>query len=339
MVRLRAEPEDFVVDELPLYPPSGEGDHTFVHVKKRLRNTEEVARALARFAGVRPRDVGYAGRKDRAAVTTQWFSVPDLDPEAAHKFDMAGVYVLGARSHGHKLRTGQLAGNRFRIRVREADPAAVVAARARLASFVVRGMPNRFGGQRFGRDGDNAIRARALLGQTGEGRPAPRERREARFLLSALQSAVFNEVLALRERGEPAAIDRVVDGDVARLHTSGGLFLVEDAAAEAARADAFEISATGPMFGTRPFPAGGAAAELEARVLSAWGLSQENLELPRGMRLRGGRRPFRVQPAAALVASSGDGATLHFELPPGSYASVLVEELFGDVVEGPAEVD
>ncbi len=107
MARIRTQPEDFRVEELPLYSPSGEGEHTFVHVEKRLVTTEEVATLLARAAGVGARDVGYAGRKDRLAVASQWFSVPRLDPQRALDLRFEGVRVLEATVHGHKMRTGQ----------------------------------------------------------------------------------------------------------------------------------------------------------------------------------------------------------------------------------------
>ncbi len=202
-----AAPEDFRVEEVPLFALSGEGEHTYVQIEKIGRTTEEVARALARAAGVRPRDVGYAGRKDRFAVAIQWLSVPGLAPESAMQLSLPGTTVLAAVRHSHKLRTGQLAGNRF-------------------------------GGQRFGRDGDNAKQGRRVL--LGEQRV--RDRRHARFLASAYQALVFNAVLAARS-GE---LDRVETGDVAVVHASGGLFLVDDVVAEQPRADRFEISATGP---------------------------------------------------------------------------------------------
>ncbi len=227
------------MDEIPLYPPAGEGAHTFVRVEKRGRTTEEVARALARFAGVRPGDVGYAGRKDRGALARQWLSVPGLDPDRACDFGDEGVRVLEARRHPHKLRTGQLAGNRFELVVRGLAPEQVAGAAERLAACVREGMPNRFGAQRFG-DGSAAARARALLA----GGPVPRNRRGARFWLSALQAELFNAVLAARPL-PPGALE---DGDVAMRHDSGASFLVEDAAREAPRAAAFEISPTGPVF-------------------------------------------------------------------------------------------
>jgi tRNA pseudouridine13 synthase len=319
-MRLAASPEDFLVDEEPLYAATGEGAHTFVRVEKRLRNTEEVARALARLAGVRPAEVGYAGRKDRVAIARQWLSVPGLDPEQARGFEGDGFRVLEAVRHPHKLRTGQLRANRFELLVRELSPSQVEQAEARLLALVQLGLPNRFGAQRFGRDGRNAEAARALL-ERGE---AGRDRRAARFLLSALQAEVWNACLAART----LPLDQVEAGEVAFLHESGASFVVEDVEREAARAACFEISAAGPIFGTRLLPAAGAPAQRERELFTAHGIP-DPLRLPPGLRLRGARRPFRVRPEAAHCEPVGaDGARLCFTLPPGSYATVLVEELF-----------
>lgn len=319
MARLRSVPEDFCVDELPLYQPSGHGEHTFLHVEKRLRTTEDVAHVLARFAGARTRDVGYAGRKDRIALTTQWYSVPGLDPARARDFALPGVRVLDAVRHGHKLRTGHLRGNRFRIFVREVAAQQAEAAILRLDEIRRVGMPNRFGTQRFGRDGENADRGRRLL----RGERVREDRRSARFLLSALQAEVFNAVLEDRK----AALDTVEVGEVAMLHASGGCFVVEDLAREAERAAAFEISATGPIFGTKVLEAEGRAGSRERRVLERFGVLPENLSVPRGIRLRGARRALRVRPGAATAEYREDGLLIRFSLPPGSYATVLVEEM------------
>jgi tRNA pseudouridine13 synthase len=317
--RLRSLPEDFCVDELPLYRPSGSGEHTFLHIEKRLRTTEDVAHLLARFAGARTRDVGYAGRKDRVALTTQWFSVPGLDPERAREFALPGVRVLDAIRHGHKLRTGHLSGNRFRIFVRGVDARQSEAAIRRLEEIRRAGMPNRFGAQRFGRDGENAERGRRLL----RGERSREDRRSARFLLSALQAEVFNAVLEDRK----AALDTVDFGEVAMVHASGGCFIVEDLAREAPRAAAFEISATGPIFGTKLLEAEGEARLREHRVLERFEVLPENLSVPRGIRLRGARRALRVRPGAATAERYDDGLLLRFSLPPGSYATVLIEEM------------
>jgi len=322
--QLRAEPEDFVVEEVPLYEPSGEGEHTFVWVEKRLRTTEEVARVLARSAAVRPADVGYAGRKDRVAVARQWLSVPGLDPAAALALEAPGLRVLDARRHRHKLRTGQLRANRFRLRVRDVAPEALERAGERAAALERVGLANRFGEQRFGAEGANPERARALL--AGEPGAWPRDRRAARFLLSSLQAAVFNEALARR----PLPLDAVEAGDVAVVCASGGLFVVEDAAREGPRAARFEISATGPVFGTRMTEAAGAPAERERAACAAFGIDLAAFRPPRGVRARGARRALRVRPVGLGLERVGErDLALSFELPAGSYATVLVDALLG----------
>jgi tRNA pseudouridine13 synthase len=319
-MRIAAAPEDFVVDEEPLYPAAGSGAHTFVRIEKRLRNTDEVARALARFAGVRPADVGYAGRKDRVALARQWLSVPALDPERALGFAGEGFRALEAARHPHKLRAGQLRANRFELVVRELEGHDLARAAERLEAIVARGFPNRFGAQRFGRGGSNPDAARALL-ERGE---LAGDRRAARFLLSALQAEVFNACLAARS----LALDAIEAGEVAYLHASGASFVVEDAAREARRAAAFELSAAGPMFGTRLLAATGEPGRREQAVFAAHGIPAP-LRLPPGVRLRGARRPIRVRPEAARCERAGpDAVRLCFTLPPGSYATVLVDALF-----------
>ena len=314
-------PEDFEVDEIPAYAPSGEGGHTLVRVEKRDCTTEEVARWLAHAADVAPSEVGYAGRKDRTAIARQWFSVPNLDPVRALQLELSRARVLEAGRHPHKLRTGHLRGNTFAIAVRDVDAEATARAIARLAEIARDGLPNRYGEQRFGRDGDNAARAVAVLA----GRERVRDRRQARFLISALQSAVFNAVLAAR----PLPIGSVETGDVAVVHASGGLFVVDDLVREAPRAAAFEISATGPIFGSRVLEAAGTAAQRERAALVAFDLDPDAMPTPpRGIRLHGARRPFRVPVPDAVVDSSDAGVLrLRFTLPPGSYATVLIEEL------------
>jgi tRNA pseudouridine13 synthase len=190
-----------------------------------------------------------------------------------------------------------------------------------LARLQREGFPNAFGAQRFGRDDEGAARGLALL---RGGRP-PRDRRRARFQVSALQSRVFNRVLAER----PLPTGRLEAGDVAVVHASGGLFRVEDAALEQPRADAFEISPTGPIFGTRPgIEPGGDAAERERAALAAVGVP-EPLRAPAGVRLRGGRRALRARPSDAGLTVEGDGLRLAFTLPPGTYATVFAETLLG----------
>jgi len=324
---IRQQPEDFIVTEEPLYLPSGEGGHTFLYVEKRERTTEQVAGELARLGHVAARDVGYAGRKDRHALTRQWFSLPEVDPERALDFEIMGARVLEARRHGHKLKTGQLRGNRFEISLRGRGDS-LEAVKRRAEELVHRGMPNRYGEQRFGMRGDNAAEARKLL----EGGRPPRDRRAARFLISALQSAVFNAVLEARVE----AIDRVELGDLARVEESGGLFWVDDLDRELPRAASFEISATGPIFGTRGRSPKGEVERLERKVFDAFGLPADltRLALPRGVKARGGRRPLRVKPSELAVSALADGLLLKCRLPSGAYVTVLLDSLVGRVVDG-----
>ena len=325
---IRTEPDDFVVVEEPLYLPSGEGTHTFLFVEKCGRTTEQVAGELARLCGAAPRDVGYAGRKDRHARTRQWLSLPELDPQRALDFELTGATVLEARRHGHKLKTGQLRGNRFEIILRgHCESLDDVIGRG--DNLVRRGMPNRYGEQRFGRKGDNAEQARALL---AGGRP-PRDRRAARFLISALQSEVFNAVLDARAD----SYDDVEVGDLARVEESGGLFWVDDLEREAPRAEAFEISATGPIFGTKVRAPVGRPAEREREIFDQFGLPSDlkKLALPRGIRARGSRRPLRIRPADLELSAlpNGDGLLVKCGLPAGAYVTVLLDLLVGPVVD------
>lgn len=319
-MRLAATPEDFVVDELPLFEASGEGGHTYLHVEKRGLDTTRVARDLARLAGVAAREVGFAGRKDRHAVTRQWFSVPGLAVEAALALEGGAWRVLDARAHGHKLRTGQLKGNRFALRLTGIDPAEREGFEDRLARLQAEGLPNRFGRQRFGREGDNAARGREIL----MGASLGRDRKAARFLVSAYQAELFNRVLERRA----LPLDRLEIGELAFKHDSGAAFLVEDAERENARAAAFEISPSGPIVGTRMTRPQGEPGERERSWLREWG-APEPFRAPRGLRLRGARRPLRVR-AEGLEAEWEDDQTLQlrFALPSGSYATVLVETLF-----------
>jgi tRNA pseudouridine13 synthase len=326
---IRTEPEDFVVCEEPLYPTSGEGGHTFLFVEKRGRTTEQVARELSRVGRVSPRDVGYAGRKDRHAVTRQWFSLEGVEPERALDFDLRGAKVLEARRHGHKLKTGHLRGNRFDITLRREGECEIESIQKRADDLVRRGMANRYGEQRFGRAGDNALQARKLL----EGGPPPRDRRAARFLISAFQSEVFNAVL--EERAD--AYDRVELGDLARVEESGGLFWVDDLDRERPRAEAFEISATGPIFGKKMRSPVGRVARLERDVFDRFGLPSDlsSLSLPRGIRVRGSRRPLRIRPEGLEVMPLAEGGGLRVQcgLPAGAYVTVLLELLVGSVID------
>jgi len=321
--RLRAEPEDFVVDEIPAYAPCGDGDHLFVRFRKRDLTTPEACKRLARALGVEPRDAGWAGMKDRHAVTTQWVSFLGADPERARVAEVDGVEVLEALHHRHKLRTGHLSANRFELRIRDAGPE-LERARESMVILERAGVPNYFGTQRFGREGNNAERARRWL---LEGGPPPRKRFEKRLLVSALQSEVFNQVAADRLRD--GLFERPVSGDLWRKEDSGGLFTTDDAEEASRRMAAWEISPTGPMPGPKMRWPEDEARRREEAALERLGVTAEHLR--RFGRLgEGTRRPLRVRPRGATVEADGADLLLGFELPPGSYATALARELLGD---------
>jgi tRNA pseudouridine13 synthase len=319
---IKASPEDFRVDEIPAYAPVGSGPHVWLHVEKRGRTTRDVVRDLARRLGVQERDVGVAGLKDRHAVTTQWLSFPlARDPEAA-SLEGDGFRVLVVSRHGNKLRTGHSRGNRFSIAVRGGDAAL---ARAAADTLAARGLPNFFGAQRFGAGGTNAQLGRAILQGSAdpEARRASRDRFLRRLAISAWQSSLFNAWLAARMAD--GLFDRALAGDVMKKLDSGGIFTCEDPAADQPRVERFEISPAGPMFGHALAPASGVAGEREARVLAADGLAAADLARGGG-EAEGTRRAARIR-VAVSVEPTPEGYRASFELPRGSYATVVMGEL------------
>ncbi len=321
MPRIRAQPEDFRVDEVLLYPPLGSGSHLYLQVEKRLLNTDDVARSLARALDLPARDVGYAGRKDRVAVTRQWFSVPARAAERLEEWRHKGAVIVDSELHTERLRVGQLLGNRFQLTVRDVDEEAGHRATEHLGELARCGMPNRFGRQRFGRDGKNVERGVRVL----RSKRVTGNRRHAWLMVSAVQSAVFNRVLERRE----APLDKLLPGDVAIAHATGEVFLVGEDLPEPGRLERFELSPTGPIFGTKMQWPRGETAELERSAMAELGLGDpRRLDLPRGLKLFGDRRPLRVKPKGTGSTWRDGVLELAFELPAGSYATVLLEELF-----------
>ena len=322
MVSLRSQPEDFRVDEIPLYAPSGEGEHTFVRVEKRLRTTEEVARELARAAGVRPAEVGYAGRKDRDAVTTQWFSVQGLAPEAALALELPGLRVIEARRHPHKLRTGQLRGNRFEIVVRDVGPEALRAARGPL-----RAPPARRNAESLRPAALRLGRREPRAGAASAARRADR-RRSASRALPAL-GAPGRRLQRGARRAAPAA-----GRARARRRRRGARV---GAGCSGSRTSRARRRAPRPSRSARPARSSARACwrrRAPRRIASAR-RSRRSASIrrscapPPGIRLRGARRALRVRLEAADAVAEGDALRLRFTLPAGSYASVALEELFG----------
>jgi tRNA pseudouridine13 synthase len=379
---IKERPEDFLVEEIPAYQPGGQGEHCFAVIEKRGIATLEALRRISKALGVQERDLGYAGMKDAVGVTRQTVSIPRVAPETVLALQIPGISVLSAVRHGNKLRLGHLKGNRFRIRVRGVSEGALPRAAEVIAVLEHKGVPNRFGSQRYGVQGNShRIGAAVLRGDFREavdaliGDPAQvsderwrtaigayrrgeiaeslalfpghfRVERELltrlvqrpdafdkafntvqprmkRLYLSAFQSSLFDLVLDARldRLGEVAA------GDIAFKHENGACFLVQDPAAEQVRAQHFEISATGPMFGCTMMEPGGAQQELEQGVLSYEGLTPASFNLPGALRMDGERRPLRVQLSEAEVAEEEGDLIVSFSLPRGSYATCVLAEI------------
>ena len=318
---LKDRPEDFRVDEIPAYEPSGAGEHLFVRFEKTGLDTREAVRRLAGALAVDPRDAGTAGMKDRHAVTTQWASFHRGDAAKLEGAAIEGVRVLEARPHGNKLRTGHLRGNRFAIRLRGAPRDAEQEARAVLDALACTGVPNYYGDQRFGRGGANLEHARAWL--VAGGRP-PRDPFERKLLVSVLQSELFNGLCAARVR--EGTLGSVIDGDLCRKEETGGMFVVTELEAERERAASFEISATGPMFGAKMRWPEGEARRREEEALAAAGLDAE--KLARFAKYgEGTRRPYRVKLGAPALEVDDEGLVVSFDLPAGAYATIVMREL------------
>jgi tRNA pseudouridine13 synthase len=333
--RIRDRDDDFEVEEVPSYEPSGGGDHLYLWVEKRGMAPEFFARTIAQRLGVRPGDVGTAGLKDRHAVTRQWVSVPAMAEARLPQLDGDGLRVLKTGRHTNKLKPGHLRGNRFRILVRDADRTANVD--AVLDRIRAQGLPNFYGPQRFGRGGSTVELGWKCLRGT-----APRRLRPFlyRFALSAVQSLLFNDVLA--RRMTDGLYRTVLDGDVMAKWPAGGLFVATDVPAEQARLGAWETVPAGPMFGKKTFPAAGVAADREAAVLRDHGLGPAAFA-GFGKLLLGTRRHNLVYLDDLSAAWEPDGLRLSFTLPAGSYATVLLREVMkarvDDADDEPAETE
>lgn len=314
-------PADFQVVEIPRYAPSGQGDHCFVRIRKTGLTSWEAAARLARALGQRSGDVGLAGIKDKHAVTEQWLSVPDVAPQDALAVTLEGVEVLEAVRHGHKLRTGHLAGNRFVVRLTGVGEGALDRAEAILSQVATGGAYHGFGPQRFGARGDNAHLGRELLA----GKRQIRQRRQRRLALSALQSELFNAYLAARVR---LPLETPLAGELVQKTDTGGIFPAEDPEEVAARMARREVVVTGPLFGPkmRSPAAQGPAAALEERVLAEAGLTREDFAPFRRL-APGARRPLLVWPLEPAVRALDQGLQVRFTLPPGGYATVLLREI------------
>jgi tRNA pseudouridine13 synthase len=293
--------EDFIVTELPLQLPCGTGEHIWLDVEKNGANTAFVAQQLADAAGVAERDVGYAGLKDRYAISRQWFSIylPKGETPDLTRLQHPEFRILGQSRHVKKLRPGDLQGNRFRIVLRgvSGEPDAMQAIEANLQAVASQGVPNYFGAQRFGFDGGNVEQGRAMLAREIR----VRNPKKKGIYLSAVRSFVFNEVLALRI--QQGLWGQTLPGDVMD---------------EAGRP-------TGPLWGR-----GRVSTTDQAQALEM-GVAQRHATLCDGMEHAGldqERRALVARPVDMSWAwPQADELVLRFSLPAGNYATSVLDEI------------
>ena len=327
--RLRAVPEDFVVNEVLGFEPDGTGAHVLLVVEKCGANTGWVASQLARVARVPVRDVGTSGLKDRNALTTQAFTLPwpIIAPiEACLAYAGEGWRVLSAARHGRKLRAGSHRANRFALRVRDlqGDRAALA---ARLETIRQRGVPDYFGPQRFGRDGGNLVRARAWAA----GGDAPRERSVRGFALSAARSVLFNAVLA--ERVRRGDWDRLLPGEAVMLDGRRSFFRADDIDATLVhRCETMDVHPSGPLWGRGDSPAQGEALEVETAVTTA---EPQLCALLAAAGLEHERRALRLPVHDLRWSLEVDDLTLEFELTRGAFATAVLHEIVQDAWAAP----
>lgn len=317
---IRSQPEDFRVIENLGFEPEGEGEHVFLYIQKEGENTDWVARQLANFAQISPRDVSYAGKKDRHAVTEQWFCVkfPIKRNLNWKLFGGDSIQVLKAVRHPRKLRLGALKGNRFSLRLREVSDMSVLVQRA--DKICAEGVPNYFGEQRFGQDYGNLYKGIALL----RGEIQERQRNKKGIYISAVRSWLFNRLLSLRI--EQGLWDTVLNGDALMLSGSHSCF-VADLSDEQLydRIKSGDISLTGPMWGKGELLCQDEARAWELEQLKQWSEISELLEK---VSLKQERRSFMLEPEGLeLKVEDETTCCIEFGLTSGSFATSVLREL------------
>jgi tRNA pseudouridine13 synthase len=316
--RIREAPSDFLVEEQLGIEFSGDGEHDYLHVRKSSANTDWVATRIARHAGARNVDVGYSGRKDRHAVTTQWFSVAVRGPVDWASFAEDGIEIFDVRRHRRKLRRGAHSGNRFRIALRSPGlESRVPDIGERLQRISRGGVPNYFGAQRFGRGAANLDLARRVF------QGVRVSRNERNIAVSAARSLLFNEILSSRVAGE--TWNRILPGELANLDGSGSVFRVEEPDTTLERRCAeMDIHPTGALFGAGKDRATDTVADIECDAMSSHDEFTEGLAR---LNLEASRRALRLR-VSDLDSRFENGALwLDFALPKGGFATTVLREI------------
>ncbi len=316
---IKLKNEHFVVEEIPLYLPSGQGQHLYLNITKNGINTQDLIIQLSKLFSVSKKKIGSAGLKDRNAITTQWISL-----DLGKNFDLSNIEKKVEESipntkinqlsfHTNKLRTGHLVGNSFKILIETSDQDALIKADGIKTIINKYGMPNFFGHQRFGSKGDNAIKGKEILTQQ-----ISCGHHKRKFLLSAYQSQLFNSWLS--QRISDNNFDKILPGDVV-INLDNGRTLKELCPSE--QNVTSSISYAGPIFGKRMVESDLYSKSLEQLILANDEVDFQIFSTPE---LPGSRRAGVVFPRELQIEQSANGIWLSFELPKGSYATVLIDQ-------------
>ncbi|MGQ0287416.1 tRNA pseudouridine(13) synthase TruD [Pasteurellaceae bacterium 22721_9_1] len=314
---LKAEFADFIVKEDLGYEMSGDGEFVAVKVRKTNANTLFVGEKLAQFCGISARNMGYAGLKDRHAITEQWFclQMPGKPTPDFSQFQLEGVEILAVTRHHRKIRTGSLAGNYFEILLRDVEETDELKVRLKNLQFL--GFPNYFTEQRFGRDGHNLTQAM----RWAKGEIQVKDRKKRSFYLSAARSEIFN--LVVSNRIEMGLATQVMPQDILQLNGNHSWFVAdqhEDLPTLQQRLTEQDILLTAPLIGEK----NPTACELENNIVAQ---HSELQNLMQKERMNSARRPLLMQAQHLSWQFVPEGLRLNFYLPAGSYATALIREL------------
>lgn len=335
----RQTPRDFVVEEIPLYEFSGEGEHLILFVRKKSLSTLEMVSAIARYLGIQQKEIGYAGLKDKHAMTKQYISLHKKHEELMDKFEHEGIKIISKAYHNNKIRIGHLQGNRFYIKLKKVNPTSAQKIDQALKNISEYGIPNFFGYQRFGNDGDNHI----VGEQIAKGEKKERNPKIKKLLISAYQSHLFNlwlsrrleisslvnnfgvkelepilnfpndEVAKMKAQKHPF---KLITGDIMEHYPHGRLFDFEGSENDLERFDKRDISVTGLLCGKKVKMSSGTAGEIEKDFNSE--ISEDGARRYAWVyatKVEGRHLPMEAQ------------YEMNFTLPKGSYATVLIEEI------------
>jgi tRNA pseudouridine13 synthase len=337
--RFKQSPRDFVVEEIPIYEFSGEGEHLILFIRKKNLTTNEMIGQIARYLGIKNKEIGYAGLKDKHAMTKQYISLHKKYEEALEGFNHDAIKIISKTYHNNKIRIGHLKGNRFYIKVKKVNPTSAQKIDEALKNIGTNGMPNFFGYQRFGNDGDNHLLGEKLA----KGEARERNPRVKKLLINAYQSHLFNlwlsrrleinslvssfgvdelttllnmpknELEKMKKQKHPF---KLMSGDLMEHYPKGKLFELEETEEDFRRFNEHDISVTGLLCGKKVRVASDMAGEIEKNY-------NDDINAD-GARRYAWVYPQDVEGRFNQVEAQYE---MNFTLPKGAYATVLIEEI------------